>query len=183
MGDNKTNMKGTTIKHLAVALLVVISSLPIIMGFSAQDEHPFYVSVTEVEHNQKTNRLEFSVATFSDDVERMLLDEYGLQGDIQECFVSPTQDSLLQAYVLGQFEVYQSGRMIDLNWVGCEFADGDAMYFYIESSPILKDDFTIRNEFLVDQLNDQINIMHFSGFGSDRSAHLTRREPVFELSF
>ncbi len=176
-------MKGTTITHFTVAVLVVIWSLPALLGFTMAADHPFYVSVTEVEHNQETNRLEFSLATFSDDVERMLLEEYNIQGDIQECFVSPTQDSLLQAYVLGQFEVYQNREMIDLTWVGCELADGDAMYMYFESSPISEGDFSIRNEFLVDRLDEQINIMHFSGFGSEKSAHLTRREPVFELSF
>ena len=46
--------------------------------------HPFFISVIDIQHNNKEATLEISVRTFTDDLEKMINKEYHVQIDLND---------------------------------------------------------------------------------------------------
>ena len=51
--------------------------IPLLLGF-----HPYYVSVTEINHNATDKTLEISCKLFTDDFEKALADKYKMKVDL-----------------------------------------------------------------------------------------------------
>ncbi|HEU4472678.1 MAG TPA: DUF6702 family protein, partial [Flavisolibacter sp.] len=65
------------------AMLLLASAFPVGAGSGqAYSFHPFYISVTEVNHNRADKTLEISCKIFADDLEETLEKSYKTQLDI-----------------------------------------------------------------------------------------------------
>lgn len=144
--------------------------------------HPFFVSVTEVDHNAQDKTLEISSKIFTDDLEAVLLKNYGTLVDFKKTGEKASQDKLVADYVKKHLSLKADGKQLTLEYVGFE-EEREAIWVYCQVSGVasvkkLEMDVSI----LHDYTNSQINLVHAT-VGGDRKSYkldFPRRLVVFE---
>lgn len=123
--------------------------------------HKFYVSITQVDMDSVSRRLEISARIFSDDLAASVLAVTGqnlLLGSVRE---HPDADSILFNYFLATVSFKQDGRNLDLKFVGKEI-EADVTWLYIESVQGMQPEkpVVIRNALLQEHFPDQKNLVN-----------------------
>ncbi|MDQ6610621.1 MAG: hypothetical protein M3Y85_12460 [Bacteroidota bacterium] len=145
--------------------------------------HPFYISVTEINHNAGTKSLEISCKFFSDDLEQTLEKAYKAQLDITLPKDKAAFDKYIPDYIAKHFSVVVDGRSLPLTYVGFEKDKESAFaYFEIGNVGTLKQ-MTITNSLLHDFTSQQINIMHVTVNGKRQSTKLDYPETKAAFGF
>ena len=122
--------------------------------------HPFYISVTEVNHNSKDQTLEISCKMFADDLEKTLEQDYKTSFDISDAKSKATADKLIADYIKKHLSFVVDNKNAVLQYVGYEKDKESAYcYFQIDHIPAVKK-LDITNSLLFDFNTGQINIMH-----------------------
>jgi len=83
--------------------------------------HPFFISVIDIQHNNKEAALEISVRTFTDDLEKMINKEYHVQIDLNDPKQKTKADALVKQYIQQKIALNTNG--VKLN-VYCELLFG-----------------------------------------------------------
>src|SRR5438270_1744959 len=106
---------------------------------SGGDPHPFYISVTEVNHNSKDQTLEISCKMFADDFEQTLEKNYKKQLDISTEKDKPEFDKLIPDYMARHLSFVVDSKPVHFSYVGYE-KDKESVYCYfqIEKVPGVK---------------------------------------------
>lgn len=134
--------------------------------------HPFYVSVTEINHNAKEKTLEVSCKMFVEDLEDILKKNYNTTVDLSNGKNQAQNDKLIADYVSKHFMLNADGKPVKLSYIGYE-KDSESAYCYFEVNnlPAVKK-LDITNSVLQDLTKDQINIMHVVVNGQRKSTKL-----------
>lgn len=134
--------------------------------------HPFYVSVTEINHNKEEKALEISIKAFADDVEDVLKQNNKINVDLSNAQQNEQNNRLLKEYVIRHLALKADGKPAPLQYVGFE-KDSESVYCYFEvpATPAVKQ-LDVTNSFLHDFTNQQINIMHVLVNGNRKSYKL-----------
>ena len=125
---------------------------------AATTAHKFHTSFTEADYNAAEQSLQITLRTFPDDLETILAKRNGKRSvrlDRKE-EVAP----LLTAYLQETFQLKNAqGETLTLSWVGLD-AGVDSAWLYFEAKlPGTCAGATLRNEFLFDLYDDQINLV------------------------
>jgi hypothetical protein len=121
--------------------------------------HEFYVSLSEVRYNSKTERFEVSIRIFPDDLDRALLARSGITTQVATELEHKSADSLLMVYLLEDFSIEVNGALLELSYLGKE-PESDAIWCYLESSRVAAPEtITVRNLILTEYFMDQVNII------------------------
>lgn len=144
--------------------------------------HPFFVSVTEVEHNAQDKTLEISSKIFTDDLEAVLLKNYGTLVDFKKTNEKASQDKLVADYLKKHLVLKADGKPLNLDYVGFE-EEREAIWVYCQVTGVatvkkLEMDISILHDFT----NSQINLIHATVGGDRKSNKLDypKRTVVFE---
>lgn len=144
--------------------------------------HPFYVSVIEVEHNAEEKTMEISCKIFTDDLEAILLKNYGTLVDFKVASQKESQNKLVADYIQKHLLIKADGRPLKLEFVGFE-EEREAIWTYCQVSGVatvkkLELDVSI----LHDYNESQINLVHARVAGERKSYKLDfpKRNVVFE---
>src|SRR5687767_3280711 len=110
-------------KWLLTACLILIA-LPFI-GHPVLDKaenalHPFFVSVTEIQHNSKDRSLEISCKIFTDDFEKTLRQNYKTHIDLLNPRDKAVMDKLISAYIKKRLRIISDGALLNLQFIGYE---------------------------------------------------------------
>jgi hypothetical protein len=145
--------------------------------------HPFYVSVTEINHNAKEKTLEVSCKIFADDMEAVLKQNYKTKVDL----VSPQQheqnNKLIADYIIKHLAFVADGKPVKLSYVGFEKeSESVYCYFEVDNLPALKK-LDVTNSLLQDFNDTQINIMHVIVNGNRKSYKLDYPNKQASFSF
>jgi hypothetical protein len=134
--------------------------------------HPFYISVTEINHNPNDKTLEISCKFFVDDFEQTLEKAYKTQLDITAVKDKAAFDKHIPDYVSRHLSLVVDGKLVPLHYVGFE-KDKESAYAYFEVTNVstLKS-INITNSLLYDFIDKQINIMHVTVGGKRQSTKL-----------
>jgi hypothetical protein len=124
-------------------------------------KHPYYMSVTEVEHNAKNNAVEIICKIFTDDFEKTLrtattqrVDLYGR--DKRDA----SMDKLVSSYIANHLQISVNGKKYPLSFVGYEVVEEAAhCYFEIPGVTHVKQ-INIKNDLLYEYKKEQFGIMH-----------------------
>lgn len=145
--------------------------------------HPFYVSVTEVNHNPKEKTLEISAKIFADDLEAALEKQYKTSLDFSNAKQKTQIDGFIKAYVQKHLQLKADGKTVVLNYIGFE-RENEAVFCYFEGNNIatLKQLFA-DNSILQDYTDKQINIMHITVNGKRQSTKLDAVKETASFSF
>ncbi len=122
--------------------------------------HPFYVSVTEVNHNAKTNTLEISTKIFFDDLEVAVEKESNVKFDILKPNDKKTVDALLASYLNKHLKISVNNKSVGLKYLGFEIQE-EAVWCYLEVPKVggIKQ-ISIMNDVLFAVHKEQINMLH-----------------------
>lgn len=149
----------------------------------AVSAHPFYVTVSQIDHNATTRALEITVKFFTDDLERALEQRAGSSPFLGSDREAPTADSELFAYVASHLEIAVDGRATTLRYVGKE-VEVDATWCYVEVLDVSPPSrVTITNRLLLDQFDTQSNIVHVKVGGVQKSLLLRQGHVSEHLTF
>jgi hypothetical protein len=135
--------------------------------------HPFYVSVTEINHNAKTKSVEISTKIFFDDLETDLEKEYKVRIDILKPTDKAQLDKYLADYIKKNLTVKIDGKTYTAGYIGYEI-QGEAAWCYLEIPKIAKvSTIEITNSILYHLRKEQINMLNVTVGGKRQSTKLS----------
>lgn len=143
--------------------------------------HPFYVSLTELQHNEKAKRLEVSCKVFSNDLEAMLEKNYQARIDLLKSQDRARIEPLLQDYLQQHLQVQVDGKPVAFRFLGYEIEE-DATWCFLEAvkvGPVKR--LEIKNDILFAEHPSQINMVHVTVKGRRQSTKLDN--PQSQASF
>ncbi len=116
--------------------------------------HGVHLSTATVDYQSATKRLEIVIAMSADHVEEILRQKSGRDIEIDR---TPDAQKLAREYVLARFQMKdESGRPIELKWVGWEIKGGN-VNVYVEAPAFQGNSVKLRNDLLIDWQRDQVN--------------------------
>jgi hypothetical protein len=135
--------------------------------------HPFYVSVTEINHNAKNQSLEISCRIFYDDLEHTIEKQYHTQIDIVHPKDKAKVGQLINDYIKKHLTIKADGKPVVLNFIGYEVQE-DAAWSYFEVKGITgkPKKFEVHDDLLYTEHPEQINMMHITVGGERKSTKL-----------
>ena len=138
--------------------------------------HPFFVSVTEINHNASQATVEISCKLFVDDFENTLRDQYKSKVDLAEPKDRKQLEKLIFDYMQKHLQLKINGKTAALNFVGFETESESAWcYLEIKQVPQIKS-LTVSNDLLYESHSTQINIVHALVGGDRKSTKLVNPE-------
>jgi hypothetical protein len=138
---------------------------------AALDLHPFYVSVTEINHNATDKNLEISCKIFTDDFEATLTKNFNTRVDLFNPRDKQQVDRFISDYVGKHLVIKLDGKPVHLEFVGFE-RESEAVWSYFQVKTPAPKKVEITNTLLYDSFNEQINLMHITVNGSRKSTKL-----------
>ena len=138
----------------------------------ASDIHPLHVSVTEINHNATEKTIEITCKLFTDDFEKVLVQNYKTKVDLINPPDRPAMDKLISDFVQKHVLIKLDNRSIQLSYLGFE-RDAEAVYSYFQAENIgtIKK-LEVTNTILHEMFTDQINMMHIMVGGKRKSLKL-----------
>ncbi|MCM4160035.1 hypothetical protein DHB64_09050 [Antarcticibacterium sp. W02-3] len=145
--------------------------------------HKFYVSVTEIEHNQKNESLQIISRVFIDDFENVLNLRYSQGLTLDPRDESPGAEDYIRKYLNQKLQLTVNGKTVDIEYLGKEY-ENDMLVFYIEA-PGIKDvkNVLVRNTVLMDMFEEQKNLVHVKVKGKTKSMVLVTGREENTLNF
>lgn len=145
--------------------------------------HPFFVSVVDINHNQKEATLEISVRVFSDDLEKTLQQYSKQKIDILKPADKAIIEKYLLAYVSERLRIGVNGKPVRFNLIGYEQQmESTWCYFEIEKQPEVNQ-VSVDCSLLYDFETNQVNIVHVKAKGVQKTYKLDypKRETSFSF--
>jgi hypothetical protein len=151
---------------LSLALVACALTLPRVVPTASA--HKFHTSFTEANYNAEERLLEITLRTFPDDLELMLRKRNGKKSVRLDR--KKESEPLLIAYLQETFHLKDArGETVKLSWVGMD-AGVDSAWLYFEAR--MPEGFAgaqLRNHFLFDLYEDQINLVNVKQGGRKRA--------------
>ena len=145
--------------------------------------HPFHVSVVEINHNATDKTLEISCKIFTDDFEKVLVQNYKTRVDLINPPDRKAMDSVVKKYIVSHLSVSIDGKPGNFTYLGFE-RDAEAVYSFVQIdnvSSVKKVELT--NKLMHDLFTDQINIMHVIVNGNRKSTKLDYPATAAKVEF
>ncbi|MDH7460228.1 hypothetical protein QEG73_03025 [Chitinophagaceae bacterium 26-R-25] len=145
--------------------------------------HPFYISVTEINHNAKDKTLEISCKMFLDDFEKTLRDVTKTEVDLNNVKDKAKIDKLISNYLNSHLQLKVDGKPVSLQFIGFE-KESEAAWCYLQVNnvPSVKQ-LEVKNTLLFEEFDSQISIMHVIVNGTRKSTRLNKPESVAKFDF
>lgn len=146
--------------------------------------HPIYVSVTEIEFDEKDKALEIMMRVNGEDLEATLRDKVDQPNfDIIEPENKPIIDKLVREYMKDHFKVTLDNKPQKVTYLGHE-RDMDTFVLYIQVSNVKKwRTIQVFNNILMEIHEDQSNLVHVNVGDEVRSLRLTKEVQSDKLTF
>ena len=146
-------------------------------------KHPFYVSVTEINHNSGDKNLEISCKIFTDDFETALTKGSGAKVDLFNPKDKAAVEKQVAAYFKKHLVIKLDGKAVSLEFVGFE-RENEAVWSYLQvSNTVAPKRVEINNDLLYDAFDQQINLVHISVGGNRKSTKLNYPEASASFQF
>ncbi|WP_395060714.1 DUF6702 family protein [Flavobacterium sp.] len=144
-----------------------------IISLSSFAMHKFYVSIYQVNFNQKKQMLEITSRIFIDDLNDVLKTKYNQKTHIGEANETPEDIVLMEKYILNNFSLKINGQQKRINYLSKEL-EGNVVicYYNVKEIPKIKT-LEIQNTTLLDLNSDQQNIIQTTIYGKKKSLLLT----------
>jgi len=140
--------------------------------FAIDSNHPYYVSVVEINHNAKDKTLEISCKIFTNDFEETLEKNYKTKVDLVNPTDKGAMDKLINDYIKKHLSLQVDGKQVNFSYVGFEKED-EAVYSYFQVDNITSlKKLNVANSILHDFSDQQINIVHCIVAGKRQSTKL-----------
>jgi len=150
-----------------------------ILGFF----HPFYVSVTEINHNAKEKILEVSCKMFLEDTEKTLEKQLKTPVELTNPKDPKKAQQLVGDYVKKHLQVKIDGKPVTLDFVGYEVEGASLWSYYQVSNIATVHKIDISDNLLYEFDATQISIVHAQAGGNKKSTRVTNPETNISFDF
>jgi hypothetical protein len=145
--------------------------------------HPFFVSVIDINHNEKEATIEISVRCFTNDLEKMIAADTKTTIDLSQPSQKNKGDALLKAYLTKRLNLSVNGNKSTLDYVGFEIQkESTWTYFEIKNIKQLNQ-LNVLCEILFGVNDQQINIFHVNSKGVRKSYELIYPKNTTQFNF
>lgn len=135
--------------------------------------HKFYVSIYQINYNQKKQMLEITSRIFIDDMNAVLKQNYKVNTNISEKKESQNDIELMKKYLLNHFTIKINGQPQIINYVNKEIETNVVICYYnVKNISDIKT-LEVQNNALFDLNTDQQNIIQTTIYGTKRSLLFT----------
>jgi len=167
-----------------LALFSTFTSVPLhSTDFADNSMHPFYISVTEINHNAAEKTLEISCKMFTEDLENVLNKTANPKIDISNPKSKDQITKLLNQYVSMHLQIRVNDQPVKLELLGFE-EEREAIWSYLQVNniPSVKK-IEINDSLLYDSFADQINLVHVTVSGNRKSSRVNNPESMVRFEF
>lgn len=154
-----------------------------LLGFMVTAVHPFYISVTEINHNATDKTIEVSCKIFVDDMEEVLRKSNKGTVNLSEAKNLEQNNKMIETYLRQHLSIKADGKTIALQFLGFE-KESESVYCYFEATNISSvKKIELTNSLLQDLTEQQINIIHVTVKGERKSTKLDnpKKDAVFSF--
>lgn len=145
--------------------------------------HPFYMSVTQIEHNASEKILEVSCKIFTDDFEKTLRQHYKTNVDLLRPKDKTAMNKLVSGYVLTHLSIQVNGKPAALQFMGYE-EEGEGIVSYYQANNIAAvKKITVTNNILYDYKSEQVSLLHVIVNDNRKSTKLNNPEENASFDF
>lgn len=166
------------------AMILVICSMISFLVSLVFMVHPIHVTITEVDHNEKSKAIQVTTRIFIDDLELAIRKKTGDQElDLLEPGNGRTTDQLVKEYLAEVLKMKVDKKVLKPNYIGHE-VEGPAMICYIEFPNVKK--FTtveVTNKTILEIHDDQSNLINVNYKDKVKSLRLTNEKPTGSVTF
>ena len=134
--------------------------------------HPLYISIIEINHNPKDKYLELSVRIFTDDFENTLKKYSTAKVDLTHPADKASLDKLISNYISSRLKLVSDHQTVNLHYIGFE-QQQESIWVYFEVPGIASvKKLEVNSSILYDYQDKQINIIHATVNGIEKSARV-----------
>ena len=151
---------------------MVVSVVQWLMLGVATIAHPFFISMTEINHNATNKTLEVSVRIYADDFEKALSKNCNCKIQLLKPTDKPAMDKAVSTYIANHLQIKVDGQPAALQYAGYQEEEGSIWtYFEVKNVASVKK-VEITNSLLYEYKEEQINMVHVKANGKERSDKL-----------
>jgi hypothetical protein len=163
---------------------LLTSAVVLIFVLSASNlDHPFHVSICEINHNAAKQRVEIIHKIFWDDLEEGLEKMTGKYVNVSSPADPEELQKLIAEYIGKRVSISLDGKKREVIFIGSELEE-DAMWCYMEIENISSfQSIEIQNGILMEIFDDQMNLIHVENKGKLKSLRFNQRKFVDSLTF
>jgi len=164
-------------------LLTVIPGMQYSTHLADKPVHPFYISVTEINHNATEKTLEISCKMFTEDLETVLNATANPKVDISNPKSKDQVNRLLNQYISSHLQLRVNGQPVKFELLGFE-EEKEATWSYLQVDSISSvKTIEILDSLLYDSFKEQINLVHVTVSGNRKSTRLNNPDTSFRFTF
>lgn len=163
--------------------LLKISGLTILLALMAFSAHKFYVSLVQMDYNEKNSSLEITMKIFTDDLENAIKERNGLLLKLGTPEEIAETDSVLSAYITENFRLSLNGKELKYQYLGKE-VDLDVTWCYLEVTGIPSiTEIEITDKMLTELFEGQSNLIKIKYKNKESAALLNRDRSTDRIKF
>jgi hypothetical protein len=148
-----------------------------------KNTHPYFVSVTEIEHNATDKSIEISCKIFTDDFEKTLRSTYHTKIDLLHPNNKAAMEIIVHDYIKNHVQIIVNEKRLQLEFLGYEQQQESIASFYQVTNIAAVKKIDITNTILYSYSPMQINIVHAIVGGQRQSTKLTNPEKTTAFLF
>jgi hypothetical protein len=146
--------------------------------------HKFYVSICDIDYNDKNESLEIAIKLIAHDVERTLEEQGIPKLRLASEKEHENTDKVLSHYIKNHFEVQVNEVVYEFSFVGKEIENNEDLWCYLEVKGVKHPELvSITNTLLTDMFSEQSNIVNVNVNGKRMSMTLTKDKPTQSVAF
>lgn len=146
-------------------------------------KHPIFISVTELDYNNKNKSIEINCKIFTDDFEKTLRKSTSNKINLTDAQLKTSMDKLVSEYIYKNFQIAINNKATIPKYVGFEqIEEATYCYFEIENIIAIKS-ITITNSILYDYKKEQTNLIHIYYQNNTKSIKLINPQKIFTTTF
>jgi len=154
--------------------------IPLLLSFTA---HKYYLSMTQVEYNEKQQSLQIIINVFMDDIELAVNSEYNVDLQLTTTNELPEADQHFAKYLKETLKFKLQDQEKSFEYLGKEY-EGDLVYFYLEIPKVdTPQPIEILNTILIKYFEDQQNVVKVKIGTKKRSKILNKANDKALLKF
>lgn len=144
----------------------------VLMVYLIAFSHPYYISMTDINHNAKNKTVEVSVRIFTDDFEKTLRKNCSCKVDLSAKGDKKVMSKLINAYILQHLQIQLDGMDTILEYKGYQ-QEEESIWSYFEISNISSlQKIEVVNTLLHDYKQEQINMIQINANGNEQTEKL-----------
>ncbi|MFY7670978.1 DUF6702 family protein [Tenacibaculum sp. MEBiC06402] len=144
------------------------------ISFLSFTDHKYYLALTEIEHNTKSNSIQMIMNVFMDDIELAIEKDQGTNLKLTTKDEPKNVDDYFFNYLKDNFKIKVNNTITTYNFIGKEYED-NIIYFYLEIDNVNDvNSIEIENNVLTAHFPDQQNLIKAKINDTKKSLFLTK---------